>query len=87
MFSSHASDHESYHSAQSGTNLPMLRRNNSHRNPTRCNSVSNFFYFIFIWSSTCFRWHTTHHQEPKTAVTASGFAYVEGCWMCSCWTL
>jgi len=27
MFSSHAFDHESYHSAQSGTNLPMLRRN------------------------------------------------------------
>jgi len=22
-------------------------------NPTRCNSVSKF-YFIFIWSSTCF---------------------------------
>jgi len=23
-------------------------------NPTRCNSVSNFFYSIFIWSSTRF---------------------------------
>ena len=28
-----------------------------------------------------------HHQEPKTALAASGFAYVEGCWMCSCWML
>ena len=54
--------------------------------PTRCNSVSKF-YFIFIWSSTCFGRHTAHHQEPKTALAASGFAYVEGCWPCSCWTL
>jgi hypothetical protein len=48
-------------------------------NPTRRNSVSKF-YFIFIWSSTCFGRHTTHHQGPKTALAASGFAYVEGCW-------
>ena len=40
-----------------------------------------------IWSSTCFGRHTAHHQEPKTALAASGFAYVEGCWPCSCWTL
>jgi len=33
------------------------------KSPTRCNSVSKF-YSIFIWSSTCFGWHTTHHQEP-----------------------
>jgi len=44
-------------------------------------------YFIFIWSSTCFGWHTAHHQEPKTALRASGFACVEGCWTCSCWML
>ena len=55
-------------------------------NPKRCNSVTKF-YFIFIWSSTCFEWHTAHHQEPKTALAASGFVYVEGCWTCSCWTL
>jgi len=56
------------------------------KNPTRCNSVSKF-YFIFIWSSTCFGRHTAHHQGPKTALAASGFAYVGGCWTCSCWTL
>ena len=55
-------------------------------NPTRCNSVSKF-YFIFIWSWTCFGRHSAHHQEPKTALASSGFAYVEGCWTCSCWTL
>jgi len=44
-------------------------------------------YFIFIRSSTCFGRHTAHHQEPKTALAASGFACVEGCWTCSCWTL
>jgi len=42
---------------------------------------------IFIWSSTCFRRHTARHQEPKTALAASGFAYMEGCWTCGCWTL
>ena len=56
------------------------------KNPTRCNSVSKF-YFVFIWSSTCFGRHTAHHQEPKTLLTASGFAYVECCWTCGYWTL
>jgi hypothetical protein len=28
-----------------------------------------------------------HHQEPKIEQAASGFAYVEGCRACSCWTL
>ena len=32
------------------------------------------FFFIFIRSSTCFGRHTAHHQEPKTALAASGFA-------------
>jgi len=54
-------------------------------NPTRCNSVSKL-YFTFIWSSTCFGRHTAYHQEPKLALAASGFAYVEGCWTCSCST-
>ena len=57
------------------------------KNPTSCNNVSNFYYSIFIWSSTCFGRHTAHHQEPKTALAASGFSYVEGCWTCSWWTL
>ena len=53
--------------------------------PTRCNSVSTF-YFIFIWSSTCFGRHTAHRQEPENALAASGFGYVESCWICNCWT-
>jgi len=47
----------------------------------------NFYYFTPIWSSTCFGRHTAHHQEPKTALAASGLSYVEGCWTCSWWTL
>jgi len=47
----------------------------------------NFIIPHFKWSSTCFGQHATHHQEPETAQAASGFAYMEGCWMCSCWTL
>jgi len=52
-------------------------------------TVYQNFYFIFtrIWRSTYFEGHTAHHQEPKTALAASGFAYVEGCWTCICWTL
>jgi len=38
------------------------------KNPTRCNTVSKFYYSIFIWSSTCFGRHTAHHQAPKTAL-------------------
>jgi len=34
-----------------------------------------------------FRANTAQHQEPKTALAASGFAYVVGCLTCSCWTL
>ena len=52
-----------------------------------CNSVSKYYYSPFIWSSTCFGRNTAHHQEPKTALAASGFAYVEGCWTCNWWTL
>ena len=48
------------------------------KNPTRCNNVSKLYYSIFVWSSTCFRRHTAHHREPKTALAASGFLYVEG---------
>jgi len=57
------------------------------KNPTRCNSVSKFYYSVFIWSSTRFGRHITHHQEPKIALAASGFSYVEGCWACSWWTV
>ena len=52
--------------------------------PTRCNNVSKFYYSIFTWSSACFGRHTARHQEPKTALAASGFSYMEGCWTCSC---
>ena len=45
------------------------------KNPTRCNNVSKFYYSIFIWSSTCFGWHTAHEQEPKTALAASGLVF------------
>ena len=57
------------------------------KNPTRYNNVSKFYYSVFIWSSTCFGRHTAHHQEPKTALAASGFSYVEGCCTGSWWTL
>jgi len=41
------------------------------------------YYSMFIWSSTCFGRYNAHHQELKTALAASGFAYVKGCWTLS----
>jgi len=38
------------------------------------------YYSIFIQSSTCFGGHAVHRQELKTALVASGFAYLRGCW-------
>ena len=66
---------------------PWINIEFTQKNPTRCNSVSKFiipymyiYIYIYIWSSTCFGRHTAHHQEPKTALAASGFGYVEGRW-------
>jgi hypothetical protein len=43
------------------------------KNPTKCNNVLKFYYFIFVGNSTCFGRHTVHHQEPRTALAASDF--------------
>jgi len=40
----------------------------------------NFIIPYLYKAQTCFGRHTAHHQEPKTALAASGFSYVEGCW-------
>jgi hypothetical protein len=34
----------------------------------------NLIIAYFKLSSTCFERHAAHHQEPKTAPAASGFA-------------
>jgi hypothetical protein len=55
--------------------------------PNKMEQCIKIYYSIFTWSSTCFGRHTAYHQEPKTALAASDFAYVKGCWTCGCWTL
>jgi hypothetical protein len=55
-------------------------------NPTRYNSVSKFI-IPYLYEAQHVSGDTAHHQEPKTALAASGFSYVEGCWTCSWWTL
>jgi len=65
---------------------PCITVQFTNKNQTRCNNVSKCYYSIIIRSSTCFGRHTAHHQEPKSALAASGFSYVAGCWTCS-WTL
>jgi hypothetical protein len=59
---------------------------NSHKNPTRCNNILTFF-ISYLYEAQHVSGDTAHHQEPKTALAASGFACVEGCWTCSCWML
>jgi hypothetical protein len=46
------------------------------KNPTRCNSISKYLLFHIYMKLNMFR------TEPKTALTASAFSYVEGCWTC-----
>jgi len=48
------------------------------KNPTRFNTIK-INYSLFIRNSKCFGRHTDHHQEPKTALAATGFSYMEGC--------
>ena len=56
-------------------------QHNSHRNSQKkMQQCIKMYCSMFIWSSTCFGRHTAHHQELKTALATSGFAYVKGCW-------
>jgi hypothetical protein len=43
-------------------------------------------FHVYVKPNT---FRATHRpsSEPKTALATSGFSYVEGCWMCSWWTL
>ena len=54
------------------------------KNPTRCHSVTRF-YFIFIWSSTCFGLHADsvqqlHVQQPSTHAKPEADSAVSGSW-------
>jgi len=48
----------------------------------KCNKMQQcikiLLFHIYMKLNMFWR-HTAHHQEPKTALAASGFAYVEGC--------
>jgi len=57
------------------------------KNPTSLQQFIRIYFSMFMWSSTCFGRHASHHKESKTALATSGFSYVEGCWICNWWTL
>jgi hypothetical protein len=65
----------------------LIIRINSQIKSNKMQQFIKIFISYFMWGSTSFGRHITHHQEPKTALAASGFAYVEGYWTWSCWTL
>jgi len=53
----------------------------------KCNNVSKFI-IPYLYESQ----HVSGDTPPiirslKLHIAASGFAYVEGCWTCGCWTL
>ena len=53
-------------------------------NPTRCHSLFKFSFHIYM-KINMFSGHTPPTiRSHKTALAASGFAYVEDCWPCSC---
>ena len=52
-------------------------------NPTKCNNISKFIIPGLYEAQHVSG--NTHHQELKTALAASGFAYVKGC--CTLWLL
>jgi hypothetical protein len=53
----------------------MVEYNSYRENPQQDAAVyQNFIIPSFKRNSTCFGRHTAHHQEPKTAKVASGFA-------------
>ena len=57
----------------------------SHRKSNKMQQRIKILFHIYM-KLAMFRAHTARHQELKTALAVSGFAYVEGCWTCSCWT-
>jgi hypothetical protein len=58
----------------------------SHKKIQQDTTVYQNLFHIYM-KLKCFGRHIAHHQEPKTALAASGFAFVDGCWPCSCCTL
>jgi hypothetical protein len=45
------------------------------------------FIISYLYEAQHVSGDTAHRQKPKTALAATGFSYVEGCWTCSWWTL
>ena len=45
------------HKMQQATAVSFIKKN-----PTRCKNISTFYYFIFVWSSTCFGRHIAHDR-------------------------
>jgi hypothetical protein len=52
----------------------LIDRNSYTKTQQDATVYQNFIIPYFKLSSTCFRQHTTHYQEPKTAQAASGLA-------------
>jgi hypothetical protein len=57
------------------------------KHPTRCKCIEILFRIYIKLNMFRVIPPPLHHQEPKPVLAASGFAYVEGCWTCSCWRL
>ena len=56
----------------------MLR--NIHTEKIQQDATVLKFIIPYLYEAQHVSGDTAHHQEPKTALAASGFAYMEGCW-------
>jgi hypothetical protein len=45
------------------------------------------FIIPYLYEAQHVSGDTAHYQEPKTALAATSFSYMEGWWTCSWWTL
>jgi len=69
-----------FNSGFKGLNMSLMCRGSVHHSTIHTEKSNKkqqyikIYYSIFIWSPTYFGRHTAHHQEPKTALAASGFA-------------
>jgi len=65
----------------------LIFQDDSYRKPNKMPQCIRIFLFHIYMKLTMFRATHRPSSEPKTALAASGFACLEGCWTCSCWTL
>jgi hypothetical protein len=56
-----------------------VHRSKIHKKIQQYATIYQNFIIPYLYETQHVSGDTAHHQEPKTALAASGFLYVEGC--------